>query len=67
MQNLASLQATPHQTVTLQTIDCQHINHTGDAKSCVSTGSRHRNDAQGTLTLTIYQVCTMCHSTLYNG
>ena len=36
-QNLAYLQATPYQTVTLQTIDCQLINHTGDAKSCVST------------------------------
>ena len=32
-------QATPYQTVTLQNIDCQLINHTGDAKSCVSTGN----------------------------
>lgn len=37
MQNLASLQATPHHNITLQTIDCQHINHTRDAKYCVST------------------------------
>ena len=32
-------QATPHQTVTLQTIDCQRIKQTGDAKYCVSTGN----------------------------